>query len=98
MKRNNTVVINTGNFLHAVTIDIEKQDESETDTNDQHQSSFARYKSSLCTKLTGTMSDLLNPIEVNVGVAEISMSGNGLIGSPAGLIGNNINLYGFISQ
>jgi len=88
MKRNNTVVINTGNFLHAVTIDIEKQDESETDTNDQHQSSFARYKSSLCTKLTGTMSDLLNPIEVNVGVAEISMSGNGLIGSPAGLIGS----------
>ena len=91
MKRNNTVVLNTGNFLHAVTIDIEKPDEFQTDPCDQNQSSFAEnalFKSALGTKLPGAMSDLLNPIEVNIGVAEISMSGNGLIGSPAGLVGS----------
>jgi len=91
MKRNNTVVINTGNFLHAVTIDIEKPEDFQTDPNDQHQSSFAKnvlFKSSLGTKLPGAMSDLLNPIEVNIGVAEISMSGNGLVGSPAGFVGS----------
>ena len=90
LKRDNAVVINTGNFLHAVTVDMERP-RYDGSGGREVQPTAAAVKTALVSKMTvgGLMSDLLTPIEVNVGVAEFTMSGCRVVGgSPPNFCGS----------
>jgi len=77
LKRDNCVVVNTGNFLHSITVDMEQltggQEEYEVKGN-----SFIQQK---LNTITNIASPPFHPISVNVGMAEFTL---GMLGSPSG--------------
>ena len=74
LKRDNCVVVNTGNFLHSITVDMEQL------TGDQEEQEDGQH--GLHHKLhCHSMSPPMQPISVNVGSAEFSI---GTLRSPTG--------------
>jgi hypothetical protein len=70
LKRDNCVVVNTGNFLHSVTVDLEQLRGVE---------GMAGQPSGLPHSTNPAPASLAHPISVNIGLAEFS-----LLGSPTG--------------
>ena len=76
LKRDNTVVVNTGNFLHSITVDLEQLTGGLEDSGDIPQTLNQKVSS-----YPGSHSPPLQPISVNIGMAEFTLGG---LGSPSG--------------
>jgi len=80
LKRDNCVVVNTGNFLHSVTVDMEQLTGDQEDDHDGLHYSLHTHK--LPSHHHGVSSSPpFQPISVNVGMAEFNI---GTLGSPSG--------------
>ena len=78
LKRDNTVVVNTGNFLHSITVDLEQLTGGLEDSGDISSSFPPQPK---VPSYPGSHSPPLQPISVNIGMAEFTLGG---LGSPSG--------------
>ena len=79
LKRDNCVVVNTGNFLHSVTVDMEQLTGGQEEGEDEHHLEYQLHHR--IPHHLGPLSPPLQPISVNVGMAEFSL---GSLGSPSG--------------
>ena len=78
LKRDNCVVVNTGNFLHSITVDIEQLgEEGKGDGEAQEEPSRVRME---WLHPLSPPAGPTHPISVNVGGAELSL--NSMLGSP----------------
>ena len=78
LKRDNCVVVNTGNFLHSITVDLEQLGEEgsgESETKEEPSRVRMEWMHHLSPPAGPT-----HPISVNVGGAELSL--NSMLGSP----------------
>ena len=78
LKRDNCVVVNTGNFLHSVTVDMEQLTGGQEGDEGTHPGLQLQPR---VPHHLGPLSPPLQPISVNVGMAEFSI---GTLGSPSG--------------
>ena len=85
LKRDNTVVVNTGNFLHSITVDLEQLNGGLEDSGDIPHSLPPNQK--VCS-YPGSHSPPLQPISVNIGMAEFTLGG---LGSPSGFSPVSLN-------
>lgn len=77
LKRDNCVVVNTGNFLHSITVDMEQL----TGGQDEYDDNGNSYIQQKLTSISNALSPPFHPISVNVGMAEFAL---GMLGSPSG--------------
>ena len=77
LKRDNCVVVNTGNFLHSVTVELEQLPGGQEESEELQCGLQLQPRVPLAG--LGCMSPPLQPISVNVGMAEFSL---GTLGSP----------------
>ena len=80
LKRDNCVVVNTGNFLHSITVDLEQLGEEGSGDGVAVEEEPSRVRMEWLQHPLSPPAGPTHPISVNVGGAELSL--NSMLGSP----------------